>query len=256
MVVTPLSQSELFDLVEQRLPIQDRDLGDIDWADLPGGALTFRRCELTGGRLTDAALDGATFDQCSFLRCSFASADLSDAKFQTCVFFDTDARKGCDFFAARLDGARFEGCNLSISSFANASLYGATLHKCKASGADFEGASFARKVARTAIAKGTLTDCMLDMANFSGLVLDGCDFSESSLKQADFSRTGLVEAHLRGCNLSAANVVGARLDKADMREATLDGLDLGSAQSFAGIKVSASTLSALAGPLGIRVFPD
>jgi fluoroquinolone resistance protein len=60
----------------------------------------------------------------------------------------------------------------------------------------------------------------------------------------------------RKAELWAAIIDEADMDGADLRDAVVSGLDLTRSRNHAGIKVSESQLSALVGPLGLRVFPD
>ena len=236
--------------------MEDCDLSAIDWRDLPNARVVARGCRIAEGHLIDAQLPESELEQCSFLRCSFASADLSGAVFRNCTFFDPESRRGSDFSFADLGSATFENCNLSTCKFGSANLHAVQIRGCKAAGVDFELASFTRKVGRTGLTAGTLIDSMLDIASFREVVLNGCDLSRSSLRGTDFAGAALAEAHFRNCELSGAVMSAARLDRADMRGAILDDVDLGSAASYAGIKVSQSQLPALAAKLGIRVFPD
>ncbi|HEY4200102.1 MAG TPA: pentapeptide repeat-containing protein [Devosiaceae bacterium] len=236
-------------------PIEEEDLSEIDWADLPEVKIVVRQCDIRGGRLNDAVLPYALFERCDFTGCRFASADLSHAQFQQCNFFDANLRAGCDFSRAQLLGAQFDYCNLSMSRFIGTDMYGATLNRCKAPGVDFEDAVFVRKVGRQLIGRGALTECQLDMALFRDLELQDCNFESSSLRQADFSRANLSGANLRRADLTEANLRGSVLDKTDLRDATLNGFDLPGLKSYAGLKVSESGLGAVVASLGMRVFP-
>ncbi|MDB5530260.1 MAG: Fluoroquinolone resistance protein [Devosia sp.] len=251
-----IRQAAFDDAVRAGEVIEGEDLFEIDWRDLPSGQLRLRNCQLRDGALAGAELNESVFEDVTFLNCKFIKADLVNVKFTRCVLFDSDARKGCDFADAQLRGAHFIECNLSLARFAGANLHGLTLERCKASGADFEDASFVRKSGRNSVAAGRFIDSALDFANFRGVVLEDCDFAGSSLRQVDFSRTSLSKTGFRKADLSAAIVDEADMDGADLRDAVVSGLDLTRARNHAGIKVSESQLSALVGPFGLRVFPD
>jgi len=251
-----IGQEAFADAIRAGDTIADADLSEIDWEDLPSGRVSLRNCLLRGASLAEAGLGEAQFDGVSFFDCRFAAADLVNARFSQCSFFDGEDRTGCDFADAQLRGASFLECNLSLARFAGANLHGATLDRCKASGADFEDASFARKSGRTVVTAGRLVKCVLDFVNFRNVPLDKVVFEGSSLRQADFSRCDLTAADFRDADLSAAIVSEAQLDDVDLRGASVSGLDLTRARSFGGIKVNESQLSALAGPFGMRVFPD
>lgn len=236
--------------------IAGEDLSNIDWSDLPSGRIRLRDCTLQGTSLTSAALGEAVFEDVTFLQCRFAGADLVNAVFTRCVLFDADARKGCDFADAQLRGAHFTDSNISLCRFAGANLHAVIMERCKASGADFEDASFIRKSGRNSVTAARFIECALDFSNFRHVALDDCEFEGSSLRQADFSQANLTATSFRRADLNAANMDEARMENADLREASVDGLNLTRSRGFAGIKVSQSQLSALVGPFGMRVFPD
>lgn len=251
-----MRQAAFDDAVRASEWIEGEDLFEIDWRDLPSGEVRLRNCQLRDGALGGAELNESVFEDVTFLNCKFTKADLVNVKFTRCALFDSDARKGCEFIDAQLRGAHFVECNLSLARFAGANLHGLTLERCKASGADFEDASFVRKSGRNSVAAGRFIDSALDFANFRGVVLEDCDFSGTSLRQVDFSRTSLSKTVFRKADLSAAIIDEADMDGADLRDAVVSGLDLTRARNHAGIKVSESQLSALVGPFGLRVFPD
>lgn len=249
-----IRQADFEDAIAAGTPIADADLSHLDWSDLPDGRVVLRSCRIVGS-LAEAQLEGARFEHCDFSQASFRAANLAQAKFVQCTFFDVDARKGCEFDSANLVSAVFEQCNLALCRFGRATLYDVTLDRCKAAGASFEDADFSRKSGRQIVAKADLSGTMLDMASFRGVRLDGCALRGCSLRQSDFSRADLVEADFAEASLVEASFNGADMSKADLRGANLSGLNLAQAKSFAGIKVHESQVSALVGPLGIRVFP-
>jgi fluoroquinolone resistance protein len=249
-------QATFEDAIRASEIIEGEDLSGIDWRDLPSGQVRLRNCQLRDGALNGAELNESVFEDVSFLNCHFTGTDLVNTKFLRCVLFDGDARKGCDFADAQLRGAHFIDCNLSLARFAGANLHALTLERCKASGVDFEDASFVKKSGRNSVVAGRFIDSALDFANFRGVVLEDCDFAGSSLRQVDFSRTSLSKASFRKADLSAVIIDEADMDGADLRDAAVSGLDLTRARNHGGIKVSTSQLSALVGPFGLRVFPD
>lgn len=236
--------------------VEGQDLSAIDWRELPAERIVVRNCSLSGADLMEAGLDEVQFQDTTFLDCRFRGAELINAKFSQCSFFDADRRTGCDFADVQLRGASFVNCNVSMSRFAGANLHAVFWQGCKASGADFEDASFTRKSGRTSVVAGKFVDCALDYANFARTCLDDCDFTGSSLRQADFKRARLNGTCFQRADLTEAIVDDAQFDKADLRAATLTGFDVTTIKSFAGIKVNQSQLGGLVGPLGIRVFPD
>jgi fluoroquinolone resistance protein len=236
--------------------IEDCDLADVRWRELPVPEVRLKGCVLTDGDLVEAELGDASFIECTFQRCSFASAILSGSLWQRCILFDPSPAAGCRFANGDLDGARFEDCNLSMCSFEGASLIGLSMKGGKATGADFTQASFTRRHGKKLVAAVHFSGVGLDLAVFPQLALDEADFEGSSLRQADFSGSTLSDAVFHGTDATEINVGGATLDRADFREARLEGVDLAAAKSFRAIKVSQSQLPALASSLGIRVFPD
>ncbi|WDR03388.1 pentapeptide repeat-containing protein [Devosia algicola] len=235
--------------------VEGHDLSAIDWRDLPSGDVRVRNCTLVAGDLLQAELNEAVFEAVSFTDCRFGGADLNNARFAQCSFFDSERRLGCDFADAQMRGASFADCNLSMSRFAGANLHAVHMQGCKASGADFEDASFTRKSGRSVAVFGKFNDCSLDYANFARVCVDDCDFDGSSLRQADFKRCSMVGTSLQRADLTGAILDQARLDNADLRGAVLSGFDVTALEGFAGIKLNESQLGAIVGALGIRVFP-
>lgn len=251
-----MGQGQLEGLLLSGKPVEHADLSDIDWPDLPDGALVARHCVFRDCGMIDAELAGARFENCTFERVRFGGANLTDALFSGCTFFDGEAREGCDFGRADLDGATFENCNLAMARFGLAGLFGASFIRCKAAGADFEDARFSKQASsRLAVSRVTFVSTLLDMASLRGGRLDDCTFAECSLRQADLRQVLMVGADLRGSDLSEANLNGAILDNADLRDCTLFGVDVTQMASFAGMKVSDDQLADLVRPLGIRPFP-
>jgi len=231
------------------------DLSNVEWDDLPEVKLTMRDCIVQGARFGEARLEGAVFERCTFTACKFGAAELSLAQFKQCSFFDTDEREGCDFFGTELVGALFDHCNLSMCRFAGAHLNNSKFVGCKAPGASFEEARFARKVGRQSMTGGELLDCNLEMASFRGVELDNCSLEGSNLRSADLSRASFKDANLQRTDLSEALVSGASFESADLRGAKLSGLNLRQMTTYQGLKISESEAGALVRGLGIRVFP-
>ena len=236
--------------------IEDRDLADVRWRELP---------------VPRSASKGACWPMAIWPKPNSAmpalwiapSSDAAlpprhcpDPLWQRCILFDPNPAAGCRFAHGDLDGARFEDCNLSMCSFEGASLIGLSMKGGKATGADFTDASFTRRHGKKLVAAVHFSGVGLDLAVFPQLALDEADFEGSSLRQADFSGSTLSDAVFHGTDATEINVSGATLDRADFREARLEGVDLAAAKSFRAIKVSQSQLPALASSLGIRVFPD
>lgn len=251
-----ISQGQIEELILAGQPVENADLSAIDWTDLPNGVLHARHCRFVAASLADAELAKARFETCTFERTRFSGANLTDATFSGCSFFDPEAREGCEFSRADLEGATFENCNLAMARFGLASLFDTTFKLCKAAGADFEDARFAKTAGgRVAVSRVRFIGTMLDMASFRQARLDDCLFAECSLRQSDLRQISASSADFRDSDLSEANLNGAILDNADLRGATLMGIDITGIASFEGIKVSAEQLTDIVQPLGIRVFP-
>lgn len=250
-----VSQARVIDAIRAGDPIEG-DLSGIDWGGLPSGPVVVRNATIVRGDFSDAALSEAAFENVTFGLCRFQGADLVNARFSHCSFFDTGTRSGCDFSGAHLRAARFESCNLSTCRFVGTQLHGVMMQACKGQGADFEDASFLRKLGRLSVAGGSFIECALDFSSFRNICLDEVNFEGTSLRDADFSRSSLLGANFQRADLGGARLSGVQLDRADLRGAVLSGFDLTALKSFAGVKVTHAQLSALVGPLGVRVFPD
>ncbi|WP_404403717.1 pentapeptide repeat-containing protein [Pelagibacterium halotolerans] len=252
-----IGQAQFEDLIAAGQPVEGSDLSEIDWSDLPAGAIILRDCTLSNARVIDADLSGTQFERCRFTKVGFPGANLTDAVFRDCAFFDAESGEGCDFGRANLEGAIFEGGNLAVSRFPHARLYDAAFRRCKAQGTDFENADFSKSIGgRTAISRVVFEMAILDMVSFRDAKLDDCVFAECSLRQSDFSGSTLASADMRDCDLSEGNFANAVLDNADLRGATVFGLDVTRLVSFEGLKLTPEQLSDVVKPLGIRVFPQ
>lgn len=254
-MVTPLDNDDFVSAFRRGEAIEGHDLSGVDWDDLPDGKLLARDCTIRGARFGEAQLEGAVFERCTFIACKFGAAELSMAQFKQSTFFDTEEREGCDFFGTELAGALFDHCNLSMCRFAGAHLYNSKFIGCKAPGASFEEARFARKVGRQSMTGGELRDCNLEMASFRGVELDDCSLEGSNLRSADLSRANFKGTNLQRADLSEAVVSGASFENADVRGAKLSGFNLRQVTTYQGLKVSESEAGSLVRGLGIRVFP-
>ena len=65
--------------------IEDCDLADVRWRELPVPEVRLKGCVLADGDLAEAELGDASFVDCTFQRCSFASATLSGSLWQRCI---------------------------------------------------------------------------------------------------------------------------------------------------------------------------
>jgi len=85
----------------------------------------------------------------------------------------------------------------------------------------------------------TLSECVFDQADLSGLDLNGGDFRD---------------AVLNACSLRDSHLVDARFDNADLRGADLGGLRLNDARRFKGATISRTQAGALLAELGLKVI--
>ena len=79
--MTALDQEAFEAALRAGTPVENADLSDIDWTDLPDGRLVVRHSTVRNAIIDDAPLEGAVFEHCTFLRCSFPVSRLSQARF-------------------------------------------------------------------------------------------------------------------------------------------------------------------------------
>ena len=85
--------------------IEGQTLSSAAWesAELPD--TVFVGCLIEDARFADTVLQGARFERCRLMRCRFSHADLREAVFEDCQFFDPAAQAGAAFAFSRLDSA-------------------------------------------------------------------------------------------------------------------------------------------------------
>ncbi len=140
---------------------------------------------------------GAVFKDCHFKGANFDGADLESA--------DLDS---ADFSEARLNGARLHqarlvGTNLNQATARKAQLKGASVSHARFASADFAGSSWSK----TAVDNSVMTAIVLkdaDLADGSivNCNLGGADFSGATIRKVRFDR----------CHLGGAKFTGATLE--------------------------------------------
>jgi fluoroquinolone resistance protein len=191
------------------------------------------------------------------VRCRFTHADLREAVFEDCQFFDPGAQVGAVFAFSRLEGARFARCDLTHAKFEGSDLYDVRLEACNLTGAGFArtsfGRTFGRKVERIA---AELTDCNFELADLSGARLPGCRLAKSRFRETDLSAADLEGADLTGADLFQAILDGAKLAGADLTGAEVSGLDLRRLATYQGLRIAADQQFRLLDAMGIDVQPE
>lgn len=107
---------------------------------------------------------------------------------------------------------RFVGKDLSLTNFKGVRLQEVTFENCKLIGVNFS-------LVDPLFFSVRFKNCLLDMANFSGLdlkktsfincLIREASFFESNLTEADFSGSNLAGTTFHHCNLSKTNFVSA-----------------------------------------------
>lgn len=108
---------------------------------------------------------------------------------------------------------RFEGKDLSLTKFKGARLQNVVFENCKLMGVNFS-------LVDPLLFSVQFKNCLLDMANFSGLdlkktpfincLIRDASFFESNLSDADFSGSNLLGTTFHHCNLTKANFASAQ----------------------------------------------
>lgn len=253
-----LTHQDFLALASRGEVVENVDLAEIDWDDLPETALRFKGCRLSEKRLVEACLEEAAFENCCFVNVAFPRGNLREAVFTGCSFFDPEAGTGCDFSHANLEEAAFRRCNLATSLFKNASLKGAVFEECKAHGCNFKNARFSRTVGRVghSLTAVHMLRSNFDFAQMAELTFDDCSLLGSSFREADFYGCSFIGADLSDSDLTGAQLDRCNFENADLRGASMDRFDFAEMVSIDGLKINHSQQSVLLAGLGIRVFPD
>lgn len=251
-----ISQAELDQLLEDRSPLIELVIEGLEFDPENVEELHASRVLFKNARFIESDITGGLFTDCQFVGCSFSSSQMSEVKFDHCVFFDPDLGKGTDFSFANLREASFINCNLAASKFVGADMYDVTIKDCKANGSDFGTATFTRTYGRRQqVTRANLQSTIFDDCNLSGLDLEGCNLVCSSLRYADLRSSHLIGADMSECDLAGAQLQRANFERADLRGAKLEGFSIGSLSGYDGMKISKDEQQTILVGLGIHVYP-
>lgn len=218
--------------------LQGADFSD---ADLSGVML--EKADLTGASFRGARLDDAVFAEAVLKGADFTGASMARANLSRVVgegaFFDGSRMTGARLFEANLTQARMRGVNLSEATgiqtrmermdASNTRWDGFVFLKAQLSGANFEGASFAR----CQFLEVEMADVRMPGASFEKCAFIKVSAPNLDLSKARMARCGIVgENDLTGLlaeGLRATGVGwrGAKLQAACFRAAVLDATDFG-----------------------------
>lgn len=243
--------------IEARAGATDLDLSHFDFERLSSGDdLVFSNCRFDAARLSGEALAASTWINCTFSGAAFASADLRDARFQACRFYNATEVQGSSFQFCTLTRAAFVGCDVSLSAFNGCEAHEITFTECQMRGAQFDRTVFAYSPGRKRAIHATFDRCGLRDALFDGADLTACRFTDCDMTGIALRDARLINAALRNCTVMAPQMVGADLSGADLRGSTLNGVNLAELRACAGMKVSAGQQHFLLNSLGITVDPN
>ena len=251
-----MSSNDLLALVADGEPIRDVQLVEarLERAGLAEAEfynVTFVRCGFN-----ESEFFSSQFEDCRFVDCRFSHADLTETQFERCNFFDRESSSSADFSYARLTEARFVNCNLSGSRFVGAELFDVSIRDCKANGAQFREASFARSIGgRDAVVRGQILNSIFDDSDLSDLNLEGMQLADTSFTRADLSGAILMDADMAGCDIAGANLRKANFERTDLRRGQLGDMSLAQLSGYQGMKISEDQQSQLLAQLGIHVYP-
>lgn len=193
---------------------------------------------------------GNHYESVDFCEANLEKEDLSEAIFQSCIFYNDASRTGCSFHCSKLRNTVFINCDLTMCQFGFSDLFGAEFISCRLIGSDFENASFAEKLSGTNyFCSGKIEDSNLSSACLAGLLLQNC-----SLKGNRWFETDIMKADFRGADLSGGEFSGiswttANFQGCDLRGSSLLGMDIRK-MDLTGIRFDTWQISQLFSALG------
>ncbi|MEP5074114.1 MAG: pentapeptide repeat-containing protein [Lentilitoribacter sp.] len=218
--------------------------------------LTFENCRLSNTRVTGDALHSSIWVNCKFQCCEFSGADLREARFDRCRFFDQNENKGVSFRFCNMASARFFGCNLALSILIGCNAYDITFKNCQMVGAKIETTDFEHVIGRVRRNKALFESCNMTDVVMEKLDLSSCEFVDCILKSAMLRRSRLVNTTLKSCDLIFTEIEDADFSGADLRGSKLDGFSLLEISGYSGMSITASEQHHLLHSLGIEVSPN
>ncbi len=205
-------------------------------------------------RFNQKQFSGEEIHDCKFLRCCFDSIDLSETTFVNCIFYDDEMQKGCSFQNAQLKDASFKHCDLTMADFKNIQALGLEIRECKATGADFNGASFMNMITtRSWFCSAFMTKNNFSYANFSKVILEKCELWENrwtgaNVRGTNFSGSDLSGGEFTEFDWNDVNITHCDLTNSDLGELNLRKVDLD------GVKIDDWQQSHLLEKLGVIVI--
>ncbi len=221
--------------------------------------LTFRNCVFDRVDFTKVSWIGLKCTSVMFRSCNLSNADLEDAVFENCSFFDpnspTESRRsqsiyppgGCKFLRANLHSATFMNCDLSFCVFEGANVFRITIEDSKATSTKFFRANFN--------SSARLINNIMHYADLRGAQLSKCDASLTDFRWANLDEVNFTEAVLVGSNLSGTTVRYAKFEKADLRGANIASFDIRTIDLH-GAKIFESQMQNLLENCGLVIFPE
>jgi Uncharacterized low-complexity proteins len=244
---TASSQDEWIDQSQDNALLEDLILTDADLTQTVATGLTLNHCRLVNVDLTDVDWGKLHCQSTSWVNCRFTRANLGQAVFENCSFFDAEHAIGCNFSHSRLRDASFKKCDLSSCLFEGADLFRCQMQDSRAIGAKFFRAKFNNSA--------KITHCDLKYAD-----LRGANFAKCTLSENNFSYTLLDEADFSLANLLGSDLGGAttrytKFSGADLRGANLSSLDIRGLE-MQGAKILESQMRRLLENCELIIFPD
>lgn len=235
----------------------DKDLSGFDFEQIDGeDELEFEGCAIRDTRIKGEALIASTWRNCRFINCEFVGANLREAQFEGCVFFESATARPTVFQYCDLKRTKFGNCNMSLVKIVGCEAYDVVLENCQMRGVHIETTKIVQMAGKRRFSAGRFTACQLVDAIFDQLDLTSCQFDDCDLSFSSFQEARLVNVVMRDCNLESVETVGADFSGADLRGSELAGFSLAELKGYAGLMVSASQQHHLLGSLGVDVSAD
>ncbi len=247
----------LRDEIERGNGVSGQNMSGFDFEWIGGEEeLTFQNCMIRGTRIKGDAVISSTWRNCRFIDCEFVGANLRDARFEGCVFFEGAHPTPTSFRFCDLKRAVFKTCNMSLVKILGCEAFDIAMEDCQMRGVEIENTKIVQAAGRRRFNAAKFKTCQLIDAIFDQMDLTSCEFDGCDLSQGTFEGARMVNTTLRDCNLQSIEVNGADFSGADLRGSELFGFKLQDLKGYAGMMVSAGQQHHLLGSIGIDVSPD
>lgn len=223
------------------------EIHDADLSQTKAFALEFQHCKFVNVDMCNVDWEKLKSYSSEFINCQFIDANLEDATFDTCLFFDPVSSVSCNFLRANLRSSTFKNCDLSGCVFESSDVFRISIEDSNAVGTKFFRANFN--------GSAKLIKNKLKYANLRGANLSKCDVSNNEMIWAILDEADFTEAVLIGSDLGGASIRYAKFAGADLRGVVLSSFDIRTL-NISGAKILESQMRNLLENCELIIFPD